>query len=218
MTVWRPCDEPHNYPWRPKSSVSPKSVSFQRDGAQDFRRIVTVLSALTKKSTNRPLIKWFSAFASGEYYLPKFCLKISTHKKVSEVRADLVSTMISSLRLLTKAINNIATIGSLVDHFWNKQLNNILDLPSLLIHHRLTPGTSAAYLPATSSWMALQLSSIPTPATVHNQYQHSPTPQYTTQYSYGDAHHYVRMRIRWQKKLSSHNCLVAGRASPLDLI
>eukprot|EP00956_Cyclotella_meneghiniana_P020506 scaffold36306_cov73-Cyclotella_meneghiniana.AAC.6 len=55
--------------------------------------------------------------------------------------------MISSLRLLTKAIKNIATNGSLVDHFWNKHLNNILDLLSVLIHHCLTPGTSAVYLP-----------------------------------------------------------------------
>ena len=28
----------------------------------------------------------------------------------------------------TDAIDNIATNGSLVDHFWNKQRNNILDL------------------------------------------------------------------------------------------
>ena len=46
----------------------------------------------------------------------------------------------------TDAIDNIETNGSFVDRFWNKQLNNILDLLYVLIHQCLTPGTSAVYL------------------------------------------------------------------------
>eukprot|EP00956_Cyclotella_meneghiniana_P010537 scaffold14638_cov87-Cyclotella_meneghiniana.AAC.1 len=60
----------------------------------------------------------------------------------------------------TDAIDNIATNGSLVDHFGISSATIYSIYYHYLIHHCLTPGTSAVYLPDTSSWNVLLLSSI----------------------------------------------------------
>ena len=55
-----------------------------------------------------------------KFTFKNFPQKISTHKKVSQTRADHHSTMKSASAVDTDAINNIAATSSLVDHFWHK--------------------------------------------------------------------------------------------------
>ena len=77
-------------------------------------------------------------------YFPQ---KISTHKKVSQLRADLRSTMTSNSAVDTDAINNKATGEYFVVPSWNKHVNTIIQLLSPSVNVCTAPTDAAFYLP-----------------------------------------------------------------------
>eukprot|EP00956_Cyclotella_meneghiniana_P005146 scaffold6416_cov48-Cyclotella_meneghiniana.AAC.1 len=81
----------------------------------------------------------------------------------------------------TDAINNKAATSSLVDHFWNKQLNTMINRLFPLVHQCLAPEDAALYLPDSIVVGVM--------STVHHSDLNGSlymilTPQNTTRYSY----------------------------------
>ena len=110
-------------------------------------------------------------------YFPQ---KISTHKKVSQLRADLRSTMTSNSAVDTDAINNKAAGEYFVVPSWNKHVNTIIQLLSPSVNVCTAPTDAALYLPDN---IVVDVMSTVHHSDLNDSLYMIPTTQNTTRYS-----------------------------------